>query len=123
MDILIVRDQRTGGPYTDEAAKEDMARFGWYANEAADIEVEVRVSDLYEGTNETDDPDSADVSGGARVVNDVPKVDPVTREVVPGEFVFRAGQVIDLTSDEEQEAHDKAVDEARESAIPEYNPD
>jgi tricorn protease-like protein len=122
MDLLIVRDQRTGGAYTDAAAKEDMERFGWYANEAADIEVEVGVCDLYKGTNDTDDPDSADVSGGAQVCKDIPKIDPVTKEET-GEFLFRAGQVIELTDAELEEAHEKAIDEARESMIPEYSPD
>jgi hypothetical protein len=124
MDFMIVRDQRTGGPYTDEAAKADMAKYGWFANEAADIEVEIRLggSDFYKGSGEPDDPDSADVSGGARVYKDIPKICWITKAEIPGEFVFRAGQIIELTSDELSEAEEQALDEAREAAEPEYSP-
>jgi hypothetical protein len=122
MDFMIVRDQRTGGPYTAEAAKADKEQYGNYANEAADIEVEINEGPYYHGSGEPDDPSSVDVSGGARVCNDVPKCDPITGKPT-GEFVFRAGQVIELTGDELQEAHDKAIEEAEEAAIPEYAAD
>jgi hypothetical protein len=120
--IRIVRDQRTGGLYTDEAAKKDMEEYGFYANEAADIEVEVRDSDYYQGSGEPDDPSSVDVSGGARVCEDVRYYPPLNpRQPLFERFVFRAGQIIDLTSDEEQEAQDQALAAANEP--PEYNPE
>lgn len=121
MIFMICRDQRTGGEYTDAAAEADKREYGNYANEAPDIEVEVGVSDLYEGSGEADDPSSADVSGGARVCTDVPKFDPVTSKPT-GEFVFRAGQIIALTDSESDLAHEQAIEEAREAAIPEYSP-
>jgi hypothetical protein len=123
MYFMIVRDQRTGGPYTDEAAKADMAQFGWYANEASDIRVEIPIgsSDLHKGSGEPDDPDSADVSGGARVCEDIAKIDPVTRKETR-EILFRADQIIELTGDELAEAQEQALDEARENAQPEYSP-
>lgn len=119
--IRIVRDQRTGGLYTDEAAKKDMEEYGYYANEAPDIEVEVRDSDYYHGSGEPDDPSSVDVSGGARVCEDIRYYTPVGQHPLFGRFVFHAGQIIDLTSDEEQEAQDQALAEASEP--PEYSPE
>lgn len=120
--IRIVRDQRTGGLYTDEAAKKDIEEYGYFANEAADIEVEVRDSDYYQGSGAPDDPSSVDVSGGARVCEDIRYYPPLGGGVPQFDrFVFRAGQIIDLTSDEEQEAQDQALAEASEP--PEYNPE
>jgi hypothetical protein len=119
--IRIVRDQRTGGPYTDEAAAKDKEEYGYFANEAADIEVEVRDSDYYQGSGEPDDPSSVDVSGGARVCEDIRYYTPVGQHPLFDRFVFRAGQIINLTSDEEQEAQDQALAEASEP--PEYSPE
>jgi hypothetical protein len=110
--IRIVRDQRTGGLYTDEAAKKDMEEYGFYANEAADIEVEVRDSDYYQGSGEPDDPSSEDVRY-------YPPLNP--GQALFERLVFRAGQIIELTSDEEQEAQDQALAAANEP--PEYNPE
>lgn len=120
--IRIVRDQRTGESYTDEAAAKDIEEYGYYANEAADIEVEVRDSDYHQGSGEPDDPSSVDVSGGARVCEDIRYYPPLGGGVPQFDrFVFRAGQIIDLTSDEEQEAQDQALAEASEP--PEYSPE
>jgi hypothetical protein len=122
MIIQIVRDQRTGEPYTDEAAKKDIEEYGHYANEAADIEVEVRDSDYYQGSGEPDDPSSVDVSGGARVCDDVRYFPPLAGgQPQFDRYVFRAGQIIELTSDEEQEAQDQALEAASEP--PEYSPE
>lgn len=119
--IRIVRDQRTGEPYTDEAAAKDKAEYGNFANEAADIEVEVRDSDYHQGSGEPDDPSSVDVSGGARVCEDIRYYTPVGQHPLFDRFVFRAGQIIDLTSDEEQEAQDQALEAVSEP--PEYSPE
>jgi hypothetical protein len=120
MDFMICRDQRTGGEYKLE--DDPPVNGNTYPNQAADIEVEIKAGPFHKGSGEADDPDSADVSGGAEVLKDVPKVNPATGEILPGEFVFRAGQIIELTSEELAEAEEQALDEAREAAIPEYSP-
>lgn len=124
MEFLICRDQRTGGEYTDAAAKEDDARYGYYANEVADIEVAIDLdaSDLYEGSGEPDDPSSADVSGGARVLNDVRYYTPIGQHPAFNRLVFRADQIIQLTDKELEQAEEQALEEARENAEPEYSP-
>lgn len=119
MIFMICRDQRTGGEYKLE--NDPPVNGNTYPNQAADIEVEINAGPLYKGSGEPDDPDSADVSGGAKVLDDVPKFDPATGAPLPGEFVFRAGQMIELTSDESAEAEEQALDEAREAAIPEFS--
>lgn len=124
MTFLICRDQRTGEKYTDEAAAADKAEFGYYANEAADIEVEIEVeaADLHKGSGEPDNPDSADVTGGARVLNDIPYYSPDTGTRILGSFVLRAGQIIELTDEELTQAEEQALEEARAEAEPEYSP-
>jgi hypothetical protein len=124
MIFTICRDQRTGETYTDEAAEKDIAEYGYYANEAADIEVEINEGPAYKGSGSPDDPDSVDVSGVARVCDDVRYYPPLAGGKPQFErFVFRAGQVIDLTDDELRDAEDQALEEAREAAIPEYYPE
>lgn len=119
MTILITRDNRNGGLYD---AEKDKAENGRCLNEAPDIEVEIDVGHIHEGTNETDDPDSADIGDQGRVVKDIPKWD-IVNNVSSGELLFRAGQMIVLTDSEIQEAHDQAINEARESVEPEYSYD
>lgn len=120
---MICRDQRDGGPYTDAAAKVDKLVFGNFANEAADIEVEIGEGPYYKGSGAPDDPSSCDVSGGAIVLEDVRYYTPVGGHPLFNRFVFRKGQVIELTDEELRDAEDQALEEAREAAIPEYNPE
>jgi hypothetical protein len=124
MIFTIVRDQRTGGEYTDDAANKDKEEYGYFANEAADIEVEIRDGPYYKGTGEADDPDSADVTGGARVCDDVRYYPPLGGGAPQFDrFVFRAGQVIDLTDEELRQAEEQALEEKRAEAEPEYSPE
>lgn len=124
MIFMICRDQRTGGPYTDEAAAKDKEEYGNFANQAADIEVEIGEGPVYHGSEEPDDPSSCDVSGGARVLDDVRYYPPAGNgSPLFDRYVFRAGQVIELTDDELRDAEEQALEEAREAAIPEYNPE
>jgi hypothetical protein len=121
MIFMIVRDQRTGGPYTDEAAAKDKEEYGTYANEAADIEVEIRDGPYYHGSGEPDDPSSCDVTGGATVLQDVRYYTPVGQHPLQDRLVFKQGQVTDLTDEELRQAEEQALDEAREAAEPEYS--
>lgn len=123
MIFMIVRDQRTGGEYTDEAAAKDREEYGVFANEAADIEVEIRDGPYYKGSGKRDDPDSCDVTGGAEVLQDVRYYTPIGNRPLFDRYVFRAGQIIELTGKELAEAEEQALEEAREAAIPEYSPD
>lgn len=123
MIFTICRDQRTGKPYTDEVAAADEAEYGFYANEAADIEVEIRADGFHKGTGEPDDLDSCDVTGGAKVVDDVHFFDPIEKRYLFDRFVFHAGQIIELTDEELSQAEEQALEEARAEAEPEYSPD
>lgn len=115
MIFMICRDVRTGGPHDSSSDPE-------YKYQVPDIEVEIREGPFYHGSGDIDDPSGCDVSGGARVCDDIPKFDPETGKET-GELLFRAGQIIELTSCELSEAEEQALDEAREAAIPEYSPD
>lgn len=122
MIFTICRDQRTGEPYTDEAAEKDKEEYGFFANEAADIEVEINEGPYYKGSGERDDPDDVDVSGGARVCDDVRYYPPLGGGVPQFDrYVFRAGQVIDLTERELEQAAEEALEAANEP--PEWSPE
>lgn len=78
-----------------------------------DIEVAVEV-DVYHGTNNHDDPTTAEVIGDqvGRVTQDV---------VLDEEIIYREGALLGLNDKETKEAEEQAFEESCEPPEPDYN--
>ena len=91
-----------------------------YTQLLEDIEVEVPVYDIYQGSGDVDDPSEATASELGRVIEDVNAIDANGFDI-PGEFLFKAGEWIALSTQEISRAEDdfwQGVREARRDYEP-----
>lgn len=91
-----------------------------YTQLLEDIQVEVPIYDIYNGSGDVDDPSEATASELGRVIEDVPALNAEGLDI-PGEFLFKAGEWIALTAKEKNEAEDdfwQGVSDARKNYEP-----